>query len=295
MKREMSNQTFGMVMLSPAMLFVACVAVWPLIRTLWLSLYTQNLATGLEPEFAGMANYVRVMGDGRFLHTLRVTAMFTVWAVSLELVLGLGFAVLMNRTFRGRGFARAVTLIPWAMPTAVLALAWVWIFNDQFGIFNDLLLRTGLLDKPVAWLGNTGTAMFSLIFADVWKTTPFMMIILLAGLQNISAELYEAAAIDGSGAWNTFFRITLPMLVPAIFLAVLFRTLQSLGIFDLVYVMTGGGPGGATETVGVYTYGTFLRYLDFGYGAALVMTTFVLMALVAAAIYWPLSRMKGGL
>jgi multiple sugar transport system permease protein len=184
-------------------------------------------------------------------------------------------------------------LVPWALPTAVLALAWVWIFNDQFGVFNDLLLKLRLIGQPVAWLGNAGTAMFALVFADVWKTTPFMMIILLAGLQSIPRDLLEAIAIDGAGAWQRFRLITLPLLMPSILLAILFRAIQSFGVFDLVYVMTGGGPGGATETVGVYTFNTFLRYLDFGYGAALVVTTVAIMAILAAMIYWPLSRTRG--
>lgn len=290
----MSDQTFGMAMLMPAMVFVGCIAVYPILRILWLSLFTQNLTTGLEPEFAGLMNYVRVAHDGHLFHTLWVTCVFTFFAVGIELVLGLGFALLMHGSFRGRGLARTATLIPWALPTAVLALAWTWIFNDQFGVFNDLLLRIRVLREPVTWLGNGGTAMFAVIFADVWKTTPFMMIILLAGLQNIPDDLYEAASIDGARSWKSFTLITLPLLVPSLMLALLFRTLQSFGIFDLIYVMTGGGPGGATETVAIYTYHTFLRYLDFGYGAAIIVTTFAIMALGALLVYLPLSRTSGG-
>jgi multiple sugar transport system permease protein len=276
--------------MAPAVLCVASIAIYPIVRIFWLSLVTQNLGTGLQPEFSGIANYMRVMSDGHFFDTLWFTALFTLIAVGIELLLGLAFATLLNRQFPGRGLARGATLVPWALPTAVLALAWTWIFNDQFGVFNDLLLRLHLIGKPVAWLGNAETARFAVIFADIWKTTPFMTIILLAGLQNIPGELYEAAAIDGSSAPNTFLRITLPMLAPSIMLAVLFRTLQSFGIFDLIYVMTGGGPGGSTETVAIYTYNSFFRYLDFGYGAALIVTTFVVMAVIAFVIYYPLSR-----
>ncbi|HYR57322.1 MAG TPA: sugar ABC transporter permease, partial [Chthoniobacteraceae bacterium] len=203
------------------------------------------------------------------------------------------FALLLNREFAGRSFARAAVLVPWALPTAVLALAWVWIFNDQFGVFNDLLLKLRLIRHPVAWLGGRGTALFAIVFADVWKTTPFMMIILLAGLQNIPRDLREAIAIDGAGPCQTFRLVTLPLLMPSILLAVLFRAIQSFGVFDLVYVMTGGGPGGATETLGVYAFNTFLRYLDFGYGAAMIVTSVAIMALLAAIVYWPLSRTRG--
>ncbi|MEW6754139.1 MAG: extracellular solute-binding protein [Candidatus Latescibacterota bacterium] len=162
-------------------------------------------------------------------------------------------ALLLDQRFAGRRAARAAALVPWALPTAVLALAWVWIVNDQFGVLNDLLARLGLIGAPVAWLGQADTAMLALVVADVWKTTPFVTIILLAGLQGIPGQLHEAGQIDGAGPWARFRLITLPLLVPSIFLALLFRVIHSLGIFDLVYVMTGGGPGGATETLSLYT------------------------------------------
>ncbi len=292
-RSSLSDQSFGLMLLSPAFAFLLVIAVYPIFRVLWLSLLTQNLGTGLQPRFSGFDNYVRAFSDGHFHQTLANTCLFAFAAVSVELVLGLFFALLLRRSFRGRTAARTIALLPWALPTAVLALAWVWIFNDQFGVLNDLLLRLHLLEKPVAWLGRGDTAMFAVIFADVWKTTPFMMIILLAGLQNIDRGLYEAGRIDGANAWQQFFFITLPLLVPSIMLATLFRFLQSFGIFDLIYVMTGGGPGGATETVAIYSYNTFLRYLDFGYGAALIVITFLIMAGIAIVIYWPLSRARG--
>lgn len=293
-RNTLSDQSFGMILLSPAFVFLLCIAVYPIVRIVWLSFFTQNLGTGLQQEFTGIDNYVRALADGHFRQTIGNTCFFAFVTVAIEFALGLGFALLLHRKFRGRTAARTIMLIPWALPTAVLALAWVWIFNDQFGVFNDLLLRLGMLKNPVAWLGEGGTAMFAVIFADVWKTTPFMMIILLAGLQNIDRGLYEAAEIDGASPLQQFQSITLPLLVPSIMLAVIFRFLQSFGIFDLIYVMTGGGPGGATETVAIYSYNTFLRYLDFGYGAALIVLTFLLMAGLAALIYFPLSRTRGG-
>lgn len=292
-KDRMSDQSFGVLMLSPAFAFVLTVAIYPIFRILWMSLFTNNLGTGLEPQFTGLQNYVRLANDSHFFQTITNTFVFTFWAVSLEFVLGLALALLLNRSFRGRAAARAAALVPWALPTAVLALAWVWIFNDQFGVFNDLLKRLHVIARPVAWLGSGGTAMFAVVFADVWKTTPFMTIILLAGLQTIPHQLYEAGEIDGAGPWKSFWTITLPLLMPSVILAVIFRTLQSFGIFDLIYVMTGGGPGGATETVAIYTYNTFLRYLDFGYGAALIVATFFVMLILCALIYWPLSRTRG--
>jgi multiple sugar transport system permease protein len=290
MRTRTTDQSFGALLVSPAAALVLCIAIYPIVRVLSLSFFAQNLGTQLEPRFIGFDNYIRLINDGRFFQTLRTTLFFTFVSVAIELLLGLGFALLLNQRFRGRGLARAAVLIPWALPTAVLAWAWSWIFNDQFGVLNDLLHRCGLLAHPIAWLGRGPTALFAIIFADVWKTAPFVTIILLAGLQNIPAELHESAAIDGAGSWKRFLFITLPLLAPSIAVTLLFRAIQSFGIFDLVFIMTGGGPGGATETLAIYSYNTYLRYLDFGYGSATIVTSFVIMAIFTVAFYWPLSR-----
>jgi multiple sugar transport system permease protein len=163
-----------------------------------------------------------------------------------------------------------------------MGLAWAWIFNDQYGVVNDLLQRLGLIQTGISWLGEPTLAMMALIIADVWKTTPFISIILLAGLQSIPQDLYEAHSMDGANPWQSFCQITLPLLMPQILIALLFRFAQAFGIFDLVQVMTGGGPAGATETVSIYIYSTVMRYLDFGYGAALVVVTFLLLILAVA-------------
>jgi multiple sugar transport system permease protein len=160
-----------------------------------------------------------------------------------------------------------------------MALAWAWIFNDAFGVANDLLRRLGLLERPVAWLGEPGTAMAAIVLADVWKTTPFVALVVLAGLQGIPESLLEAARVDGLGAWQRFRYVVLPLLAPALVVAIVFRAVQAYGAFDLVYVMTGGGPGGSTETVSLYAYQHYFRYLDFGYGSA-VATAGVLLALL---------------
>ena len=292
MKTRASDQSFAALLISPAAAFVFCIALYPIARVLWLSFFAQNLGTSLAPKFVGIDNYIRLANDGHFFATMRTTLFFTFVSVAIELVLGLAFALLLNHEFRGRAVARAAMLVPWALPTAVLAWAWSWIFNDQFGVMNDLLRRIGLLVRPIAWLGSGSTALFAVIFADVWKTAPFVMIILLAGLQNIPGELHEAATIDGASAWKRFRFITLPLLLPSIMVALLFRAIQSFGIFDLIFVMTGGGPGGATETLAIYTYNTYLRYLDFGYGSAMIVASFILMAVFTAVVYWPLSHTR---
>jgi multiple sugar transport system permease protein len=257
--------------------------------------FTENLGTNLQPIFSGLDNYVRMVLDGRFWQSLGNTAIFTSFSVVLELLLGMGIALVLNQAFKGRGAVRTIAILPWALPTALIALGWTWIFNDQYGIVNDILRRVGFLgiNQPgINWLGEPALAMLALIVADVWKTTPFISILLLAGLQSISADLYEAHAIDGASPWQSFRQITLPLLMPQILIALLFRFAQAFGIFDLVQVMTGGGPGGSTETVSIYVYATVMRYLDFGYGAALVVVTFLLLVLAVAIAAFYLSQAR---
>ena len=282
----------GWLMLIPALLILSLVFIYPIVRAFWLSWFAENLGTQLEPVFTGWGNYQRMLGDGRFWQSLGNTTVFTVVSVTLELVLGLGVALVLNKAFFGRGAVRTIAIIPWALPTAVMGLAWAWIFNDQYGVVNDILRRLGLIDTGINWLGTPALAMIALIIADVWKTTPFIGIILLAGLQSISEDLYEAHRIDGASPWQSFYQITLPLLMPQILIALLFRFAQSFGVFDLVQVMTGGGPAGSTETVSIYIYSTVMRYLDFGYGAALVVVTFLLLVLAVAIISLLLRKVR---
>ena len=286
------EQRTGWMLLLPALILLLLVFAYPILRAFWLSLFTQNLGTQLKLVFSGLDNYGRMVGDGRFWQSMWNTTIFTFGSVFLELILGMGVALVLNQAFRGRGIVRTISLLPWALPTALMGLAWAWIFNDQYGVVNDILRRIGVIDTGISWLGDPTLAMIAVILADVWKTTPFIALLLLAGLQSISGDLYEAHSIDGATAWQSFWKITVPLLMPQIVIALLFRFAQAFGIFDLIQVMTGGGPAGATETVSIYIYGTVMRYLDFGYGAALVVVTFVLLvAAVAIAAYF-LSRAR---
>ncbi|MEB3280184.1 MAG: sugar ABC transporter permease [Lyngbya sp.] len=291
---ERQEKRTGWLLILPALLVMALVFIYPIARAFWLSLFTENLGTQLQPIFSGLYNYSRLLGDGRFWQSLWNTTVFTVISITIELILGMGIALVLNQSFRGRGFVRTSALIPWALPTAVMGLAWAWIFNGQYGVVNDLLQRLGLMETSITWLGDPTRAMFALIVAEVWKTTPFISILLLAGLQSISADLYEAHSIDGANPFQSFRQITLPLLMPQIIIALLFRFAQAFGVFDLIQVMTGGGPAGATETVSIYIYATVRRYLDFGYGAALVVVTFLLLvtAVVIAAFLLSKSRVN---
>ena len=279
---EKRERFTGWLLLLPALLLLALVFAYPIGRAFVLSLFTENLGNNLQPEFSGLNNYVRMAGDGRFWASIWNTTVFTFFAIVLELTLGMAIALVLNRAFRGRGAVRTIAILPWALPTALIALTWTWIFNDQFGVWNDILLRLGIIDQPINWLGDPTLALMATIAADVWKTTSFVAILLLAGLQSISEDLYEAHAIDGASAWQSFRQITLPLLLPQILIATLFRFAQSFGIFDLIQVMTGGGPAGATEMVSLYVYATVMRYLDFGYGAALVVVTFLVLIIAVA-------------
>jgi multiple sugar transport system permease protein len=281
----------GWLLIIPALIVLLLVFAYPIGRAFYLSVFTRNLGTELQSVFSGLDNYARLIGDGRFWQSMGQTTIFTVSSLLLELVFGMAIALVLNQAFVGRGLVRTSALIPWALPTAVMGLAWAWIFNDQYGVANDILLRLGF-EQGITWLGHPVWAMVALVAADVWKTTPFIAIILLAGLQSIPKDLYEAHSIDGANPVQSFRQITLPLLAPQILIALLFRFAQAFGIFDLVLVMTGGGPAGRTEVISLYIYSTVRRYLDFGYGAALVVVTFLLLIIAVAIVGYLLSKSR---
>ncbi len=291
-KTHSREQRTGWILVIPALLLLLLVYAYPILSSFWSSLFAENLGTQLQPVFSGLANYQRMMGDGRFWQAMWNTTIFTVVSVLLELVLGMIIAMILHRPFPGRNLVRTIAILPWALPTALIGLAWAWIFNDQFGVVNDILLRLGIIEQGINWLGMPNTAMMAAIAADVWKATPFISILLLAGLQSIPTDLYEAHSLDGATPWQNFTFITLPLLMPQILIALLFRFAQAFGIFDLIKVMTGGGPGGATEMVSLYIYATVMRYLDFGYGAALIVVTFLLLVFAVAIAFWGLSKSR---
>ncbi|HEY3011666.1 MAG TPA: sugar ABC transporter permease [Gemmatimonadales bacterium] len=229
----------------------------------------------LGRPFIGLENYQEAFRDPRFWSALGHTGFFAVTSVGLELIVGLGLALALNRAFRGRGLVRAAVLIPWAIPTVVSALLWRFMFEGQSGIVNTVLVSLGVLREPIVWFIQPAAAWVPVILADVWKTTPFVALLLLAGLQNIDVSLYEAARIDGASAWRQFRHVTLPLLKPAILVALIFRTLDAFRVFDLIYALTGGGPGTSTEPIALYTFNALLQNLQFGFGSALSIIVFV--------------------
>ncbi|EPR29304.1 MULTISPECIES: carbohydrate ABC transporter permease [Geobacillus] len=245
-----------------------------------------GLAEGLEgvviePNFVGLKHYKDSFSDMRLWKALWNTTFFTVVSVAIELVLGLGIALLINKAFFGRGVVRATILIPWAIPTAVSALMWKFLYDGQNGIVAHYFETIGLVDRMGDLLTTEAGAMFAVIFADVWKTTPYMALLLLAGLQTIPSSLYEAASIDGATKWQQFTQITLPLLKSSILVALLFRTLDAFRVFDLIYVLTGGGPANSTETISILAYKVMFSQTNFGAGSALAVVVFLCVAIIS--------------
>ncbi len=265
------------MLVAPALGVIALIAIFPLAWTVWESLHMHELRMPwLGNPFVGLDNYAEIVRDPRFWAALAHTVFFTITSITIELILGLFLALAMNRAYRGRGIVRAAILVPWAIPTVVAALLWRFMFESESGIANALLVDAGILDQPIVWFIQTATAWVPVILADVWKTTPFVALLLLAGLQNIDLTLYEAAAVDGANGWWQLRHITLPLLKPAILVTLIFRTLDGFRVFDLIYVLTGGGPGTSTEPVALYTFNALLQNLRFGYGSALSVVIFAI-------------------
>lgn len=274
------DRRLAWTLLLPAVLLLGAVAVGPLLATVWESLHHHDLRMPwLGRPFVGLDNYRSALTDQRLREAVVHTTSFAAVSVSLEIIFGMALALALDALARGRGIARVVVLLPWALPTVVAALVWRFMFESR-GI-------GGVLD--VDWLSRPFAAWVPIVLGDVWKSTPFVALLLLAGLQSIDASLYEAARIDGAGRWRRFTQITLPQLVPAITVAVVFRTMDAFRVFDLVYVLTGGGPGTATEVTSLYAFTTLLQDLRFGYGSALSVITFVL-TFVLAIVYVRLLR-----
>jgi len=236
----------------------------------------------VRSNFIGLEGYYNALKDERVQDALTHTVVFTIISVFFELVLGLGLALIMNKAMKGQGFIRAISLIPWAIPTTVAALMWGYLYDGSSGIIAYILQTLHILGDSRDMLLTGGGAMASAILADVWKTTPYMALLILAGFQTIPGALYESAKVDGSGIFNTFFKITLPLLKPSILVALLMRTLDAFRVFDLIYVLTGGGPGGSTETMSIYAYKTMFQQTNFGYGSIVVILMVICVAIIAA-------------
>jgi len=282
--REMREANLAYLFIAPTLVIVGLVFIWPLLYSLWLSFNRLNLGVSPNPTWVWLHNYALIFTDPAFStdvwNTTVRTVIFTVISVPAELIIGLAFALLLNEEFRGRTFFRSVMIVPYAMLTISNGLVWSYILDPTYGVLNVILQRWGLISNFQNWLGTPVGAMGWVIAADVWKTVPFMIIILLASLQTFPTNIYKAAEVDGAGTIQRFWRVTLPMLRPAILIALVLRTLGAFRVFDIIYVLTGGGPADATNVLSYYIYAQAFIDFHIGYASAVAYLTTIAMVLI---------------
>ncbi len=275
--------------LAPMLLILAAVAGWPLLRTIWFGFTDANLSDMGSAQFIGFENYITywdgewfgLLMDPEWWNAVWNTVYFTLLSVSLELILGMAVALVLNSTFKGRTLVRTAILIPWAIPTIVSAKMWGWMLHDQFGIINHMLMSVGFIAEPLAWTASPDLAMLSVVMVDVWKTTPFMALLILAALQMLPSDCYEAARVDGIHPVQVFFKVTLPLIKPALGVAIIFRALDALRIFDLIYVLTSNSKD--TMSMSIYARQQLVDFQEVGYGSAASTMLFFIIALATIA------------
>lgn len=285
--------------MSPMLLVLTLVAGWPLLRTIWFGFTDANLSDLAAAKFVGFANYLNWDEDGWFglladpdwWRAVWNTLRFAVVSVSAETVLGLAIALALNVDFPGKGLLRTAILVPWAIPTIVSARMWNWMLHDHFGIINDILMRLSIIAAPIPWTADPYTATWAVIIVDVWKTTPFMALLLLAGLQSLPGDCYESARVEGIRPLKVFWHVTLPLMWPVIIVAVIFRLLDALRVFDLIYVLTAGSRD--TMSMSVYARQQLIDFQDVGYGSAASTMLFLTIA-VLMIVYLKVTRARLG-
>ncbi len=282
--RDPTEKTLSLLLLAPAFFLIALIVIYPVGKLLYNSVFDMQLSGGARAlEFVGMRNFADALNDKEFWHAARNTLLITVVTVPGALLVGLGLALLANLPFRFKWVVRLSLLLPWALPLSFCGLIFAWFFHTDYGIVNDVFRLLGVRE-PTMWLLDPQWAMAAICLTIIWKTSSFMALILLAGLQMIPRSLYEAAQVDGATRWQQFWQVTLPLLVPSIVVALIFRTLTALQTFDIPYTMTKGGPGSSTETLAMLIHKTTIDYLDLGYGSALAVLLFV-MSMVITGVY----------
>jgi len=293
--RERNDRRLGYALVAPVLALLLLVTAYPLVVNLWNSFHNDNTTFANSPRnFVGVKNYTTVFTSAGWAAALERTLIFTVVTVVFDIVVALGLALMLNRKFRGRGFVRAAVLIPWAVPTVVSAMLWKTMFDPRSGFVDYFLGAFHPAWSTLTWLNfDVARTWVAIFVADSWKNIPFVAIILLGGLQVIPNDVYEAARMDGANWWQTLRRVTLPMLKPVLMVALIFRTLQALLVFDVIYIMTGGGPGSSTQVLAYLNFKTFILESDFGVGGAMSMML-VVLALVVSFIYVRVFRPQTG-
>jgi trehalose/maltose transport system permease protein len=277
-----AQERLAWMLILPSLVVVAVVAFYPLFETFRLSFTNERLGSTREVRYVGFENYRQLLDDDLFRSAFWHTVQFTFFSVAFETILGIIIALTINSSFQGRGIVRASMLVPWAIPTVVSSRMWEWMYNDVYGVVNDILVnKLHILDEKVAWMANPNVSLPAIIAVDIWKTTPFMALLLLAGLQIIPNDVYEASTIDGASKWQQFWQITLPLLRPALVVALIFRTLDAFRVFDIVYVMKGAATD--TITLAVYAQNFMIDRQRIGYGSAASVIIFLLIAMMVFA------------
>lgn len=278
------------LLLLPAALVVFGIILYPIYRTTLISFFQVDSAVAVAPPFVGLRNYANIVSNPDFWATVGRTLYFTVGSTALELILGMGLALLLNAPVKARWLFRAIVVLPWALPTVVNGAMWRGVLSAQYGSLNALLTQLHIIGDYQSWLGTPTSALNMLVLADVWKTTPLVAFFLLTGLQSIPAEVYESVQVDGAGAWRSFGSITLPLLIPSVSVVLVLRTIDAFKVFDLVYVLTGGGPANGTQTIAYFTYVQAFSDQRFGYGSALAEVIVVCILLLSAVYLQALRR-----
>ncbi len=276
--------------IAPAALVILLVVVVPLARAAWMSVFDISLGRPGDEPFVGLGNYIEQLTSGDFWAATWRALFFTVVSTALELAIGLGLALLMDQPLRFRWLLRGIIILPWALPTIVNALMWRWIDNAEYGALNALLTQLGITHDYKVWLSNSDIAMWMVIVADVWKMTPLVALLLLAALQSVDRELVEVAKVDGASSFQAFRHILAPLIAPVILIVLVLRTMEAFKVFDVVWIMTGGGPANATQTIAIYAYQTAYQGYDFGRGAALGYLIALFIMLLAAVYLRLLGR-----
>jgi trehalose/maltose transport system permease protein len=274
------QERLGWLLVLPSLIVVFVVAIYPLYETFRLSFTNTRLASTREVRNVGWENYRRLFEDDQWWRSLQNTLIFTVSSVTLEAILGMIIALTIHSNFKGRGIVRTSMLVPWAIPTVVSSLLWSWMLNDRYGVINSIFIRLGFMDegRNFSWITNKSTALGAMVAIDVWKTTPFMALLLLAGLQIIPGDVYEAAYVDGASKWQQFWQMTLPLVKPALLVALIFRTMDSFRVFDLIYVLKQGSTD--TMSVAIYTQQLLIQSSRLGAGSAAAVVVFLCIAVM---------------
>jgi multiple sugar transport system permease protein len=293
-RRRLSEPGFAVLLNAPAVLLILALVAYPLVLSFIGSMQHHQLRLNAMPRFVGLDNFVYLLGQQAFWNALGVTVSFTAASVALTVAAAVPIALVLNEPFPGRGLVRALVLIPWAVPPVVNGLLWQWILNGKVGALNGALYQLGLIDEYISWVANPNPAvvMATLVFAHVWKTMPFAVIVLLAALQSIPGDLYDAARVDRAGAWQRFRHVTLPWLVHPLIVVLILETLSAFQAFDIIYVLTGGGPGTATTTLSWLAYTTAFEYRNLGQGNAIAYVM-ALLQLCLALVYLFTLRARG--